>query len=79
MCSHWFWGDEPVAAKVKSEGKQSYRDGRKVLECLQKALKVADSVMDRSVNVELFVEILERYVWFFEKNNDAVCGFTVQN
>ncbi|KAJ3053033.1 Vacuolar protein sorting-associated protein 35, partial [Rhizophlyctis rosea] len=72
VTNHLFWGDETTAAKVKEEGKQSYRDGRKVLECLQKSLKVADSVLDRSVNVELFVEILERYVWFFEKKNDAI-------
>ncbi|KAJ3300681.1 Vacuolar protein sorting-associated protein 35 [Borealophlyctis nickersoniae] len=69
LVSHLFWGDE---GRLRGEGKPAYRDGRRVLECLQKALKVADSVMDKSVNVELFVEILERYIWYFEKRNDAI-------
>ncbi|KAJ3044842.1 Vacuolar protein sorting-associated protein 35 [Rhizophlyctis rosea] len=72
LCSHLFWGGDASESKAKAEGKTGYREGGKVLECLQKALKVADSVMDRSVNVELFVEILERYVWFFERRNDAI-------
>ncbi|TPX64938.1 hypothetical protein SpCBS45565_g05516 [Spizellomyces sp. 'palustris'] len=69
LVSHLFWGDD---SRVREEGKPVYRDGRRVLECLQKALKIADSVMDKNVNVELFVEILERYVWYFEKRNDAI-------
>lgn len=57
---------------LKEEGKVVYRDGKRVLECLQKALKIADSVMDQTLNIELFVEILERYIWYFEDRNDAV-------
>ncbi|KAJ3194022.1 Vacuolar protein sorting-associated protein 35 [Irineochytrium annulatum] len=84
MVSHLFWAgvaragvddgipDEKFMQKQKDLGKVVYRDGKKVLECLQKALKIADSVMDQSVNVELFVEILEKYIWFFEKRNDAI-------
>ncbi|KAJ3101719.1 Vacuolar protein sorting-associated protein 35 [Phlyctochytrium bullatum] len=64
--------DEDVVRKLREKGRLVYRDGKKVLECLQKALKIADSVMDQSVNVELFVEILEKYVWHFEKRNDAI-------
>ncbi|CAG8503241.1 24133_t:CDS:10 [Dentiscutata erythropus] len=43
-----------------------------VLECLQKALKIADSCMDSVTNVELFVEILNRYIYYFERKNEAV-------
>ncbi|EGF82306.1 hypothetical protein BATDEDRAFT_693, partial [Batrachochytrium dendrobatidis JAM81] len=69
LLSHLFWAD---AGQKREEGKPAYRDARRVLECLQKALKIADSVMDPSVNVELFVEILERYIWFFSDRNEAV-------
>jgi vacuolar protein sorting-associated protein 35 len=32
--------------------------------------------MDAAVSVELFVEILNRYVYYFDQENDAVsCGF----
>eukprot|EP00842_Homolaphlyctis_polyrhiza_P000883 jgi/Hompol1/1796/HPOL_004967-RA len=69
LVSHLFWADDSVK---REEGKPAYRDGKRVLECLQKALKIADSVMDPSINVELFVEILERYVWFYEQRNDTI-------
>ena len=49
-----------------------YRDGKRVLECLQRALRVADACMDTAVSVELFVEILNRYVYYFEQQNEAV-------
>ncbi|KAI9343524.1 vacuolar protein sorting-associated protein 35 [Obelidium mucronatum] len=48
------------------------RDGKKVLEYLQKALKIADSVLETSVNTELFVQILEQYIWFYESGNDYI-------
>lgn len=43
-----------------------------MLECLQRALRVADACMDSAVSVELFVEILNRYVYYFDQENDAV-------
>ena len=51
-----------------------YRDGKRVLECLQRALRVADACMDTAVSVELFVEILNRYVYYFDQQNEAVSG-----
>ena len=41
-------------------------------ECLQRALRVADACMDTSVSVELFVEILNRYVYYFDQQNETV-------
>lgn len=49
-----------------------YRDGKRVLECLQRALRVADACMDAGVSVELFVEILNQYVYYFDQENEAV-------
>jgi len=51
---------------------QLYRDGKRVLECLQRALRVADACMDTAVSVELFVEMLNRYVYYFDQQNEAV-------
>ena len=51
---------------------QIYRDGKRVLECLQRALRVADACMDSSVSVELFVEILNQYVYYYEQQNEVV-------
>lgn len=66
MCPSRFHDPKP-ADKIKL-----YRDGKRVLECLQRALRVADACMDAAVSVELFVEILNRYVYYFDQENEAV-------
>jgi vacuolar protein sorting-associated protein 35 len=40
--------------------------------CLQRSLKIADSCLDAGVIVSLFVEILNRYLYYFEGDNEAV-------
>lgn len=42
------------------------------MECLKKALKIANQCMDQSLQVQLFTEILNRYICFYERENDAV-------
>lgn len=44
------------------------------MECLKKALKIANQCMDPSLQVQLFIEILNRYIYFYEKENEAVSG-----
>ncbi len=88
LASHLWWateiptrGDEDaknvsrlftVPFHRANEDHQLYRDGKRVLECLQRALRVADACMDTSVSVELFVEILNRYVYYFDQQNETV-------
>jgi vacuolar protein sorting-associated protein 35 len=69
FASHVFWTDDK---QERPQDKPAYRQPKKVLGCLQKALKLADSVMDQSVSISLFVEILEKYLWYYEKYNEAV-------
>jgi vacuolar protein sorting-associated protein 35 len=57
---------------ASADGSKLYRDGKRVLECLQRALRVADACMDTAVSVELFVEILNRYVYYFDQQNETV-------
>lgn len=79
LCSHLWWGTERVGEETVPEGAEPpklFRDDKRVLECLQKALKIADSCMDAVTNVELFVEILNRYIYYFERQNEAVCIFS---
>ena len=61
-----------LRSEASNKPLQPYRDGKRVLECLQRALRVADACMDTGVSVELFVEILNRYVYYFDQENDAV-------
>ena len=57
MCSHLFW-------------QKKYQDGKRVLECLQKALKIASSSMETEVH--LFVEILNKFLNYYINGNEAV-------
>ncbi|KAF2007016.1 vacuolar protein sorting-associated protein 35 [Amniculicola lignicola CBS 123094] len=71
LASHLWWATE-IRALGEEDPKTLYRDGKRVLECLQRALRVADACMDAGVSVELFVEILNRYVYYFDQENEAV-------
>ena len=53
------------------------RDGKHTADCLKKAVRIATQCMDKAVQVQLFVEILNSYVFFLEKGNDQVCCFLV--
>jgi len=54
-------GDED---EEKDEEENLYRDPKRVLECLQKSLRVADSCMDPYLSLKLFIEILNRCLIF---------------
>jgi len=70
LASHLWWCTEIPGRE--EDPKTFYRDGKRVLECLQRALRVADACMDTAVSVELFVEILNRYVYYFDQQNETV-------
>ena len=66
LCSHLFWVG-------KADEEKHYHDPRRVLECLQRSLKIADVCMSSgSVHVSLFVEILNQYLYFFENDNAVI-------
>ncbi len=49
------------------------KDGKRVSECLKKALKIASQCMDTIVQVQLFIEVLNQYIYFFEAGCNEVC------
>ncbi|ESO93143.1 hypothetical protein LOTGIDRAFT_206542 [Lottia gigantea] len=65
ICSHLFWSGK------NSKGEEM-RDGKRVSDCLKKGLKIANQCMDSSVQVQLFVELLNHYIYFFEKGCDQI-------
>lgn len=65
-CSHLFWSGESAA----SEGEM--KDGKRVTDCLKKGVKIANQCMDSSVQVQLFVELLNHYIYYYEKGCDQV-------
>jgi len=70
MSSHLFW--RSLTSEGDHDTSSVGRDGKRVLECLQKSLKIADSSMNAASNVLLFVEILNQYIYFFEHHNECV-------
>lgn len=71
LASHLWWAT-PMVTSGEAEDADLYRDGKRVLECLQRALRVADSCMETATSIELFVEILDRYVYYFDQKNESV-------
>lgn len=49
-----------------------YRDGKRVLECLQKALRIATSSIDELTSVQLYCDALDQYLYYFERGVEAV-------
>lgn len=70
LASHLWWATPIATIEESDEG--LYKDGKRVLECLQRALRVADSCMEQATSIELFVEILDRYVYYFDQQNESV-------
>jgi vacuolar protein sorting-associated protein 35 len=75
-CSHLFWVDDPDGIK----------DGERVLLCLRRALRIANAAQQMasatrgsSGPVTLFVEILNKYIYFFEKGNPHITPSDIQS
>jgi vacuolar protein sorting-associated protein 35 len=63
LCSHLFYYYE----------ENGYRNPQRVLECLQRSLKVADMCMASTpANLQLFVDVLDTYLYHFEKQNPII-------
>ena len=43
-----------------------------MLECLQKSLRIASSSIDELTSVQLYVDALDRYIYYFERGVEAV-------
>lgn len=76
LCSHLWWAteinsigeDEEVAGINSSQ--HFYRNGKRLLECLQRSLRTADSIMDNVQSCELMVEILNRCLYYFARGEE---------
>jgi len=68
MCAYLFY-------VVDEDGTVIYGNAQRGLECLQRALKLADSCTSADVsNLSLFVDLLEHYLYFFEKKCPTIGG-----
>nr|KAJ0219465.1 hypothetical protein LSAT_V11C300129330 [Lactuca sativa] len=74
-CSHLFWVDDQDGIK----------DGERVLLCLKRALRIANAAQQMANvtkgsggSVMLFIEILNKYLYFFEKGNTQISVASIQ-
>ncbi|KAL3377863.1 hypothetical protein AABB24_003990 [Solanum stoloniferum] len=75
-CSHLFWVDD----------QDNIKDGERVLLCLKRALRIANAAQQMSNatrgssgSVLLFIEILNKYLYFFEKGVSQINVASVQS
>lgn len=75
-CSHLFWVDD----------QENMKDGERVLICLKRALRIANAAQQMANatrgstgSATLFVEILNKYLYFFEKGNPQITVASVQS
>ncbi|XP_056169806.1 vacuolar protein sorting-associated protein 35A [Syzygium oleosum] len=75
-CSHLFWVDD----------QDNLKDGERVMLCLKRALRIANAAQQMSNatrgstgSVMLFVEILNKYIYFFEKGNPQITVASIQS
>uniref|UniRef100_M4DH29 Vacuolar protein sorting-associated protein 35 n=1 Tax=Brassica campestris TaxID=3711 RepID=M4DH29_BRACM len=75
-CSHLFWVDDIDGIK----------DGERALLCLRRALRIANAAQQMSNAtrgssgpVTLFVEILNKYIYFYEKGNPHITPSDIQS
>ncbi|BBN06357.1 vacuolar protein sorting-associated protein 35 [Marchantia polymorpha subsp. ruderalis] len=74
-CSHLFW----------VEAEHGIEDGERVLLCLKRALRIANAAQQMSSATRgsngpmtLFVEILNKYLYYYEKGNPQVTSNVIQ-
>lgn len=59
FCTHLFWNER-------------VQDGRRVLECLKKAVKIADICVSNPKNIVLFVTILNKYLYYYIQDVEGI-------
>lgn len=67
VCSHLFW-----SGKTKTNHGEELKDAKRVLDCLKKGVKIASQCMDAGTKAQLYVELLNKYIFFAEKGHTGV-------
>lgn len=51
---------------------EEMRDEKRTLECLKKGARIASQCLDTGVQVQLYVELLNHYLFYFERGNSLI-------
>jgi vacuolar protein sorting-associated protein 35 len=85
LASHLWWQEIPIGEAStevidkagKEEGSEGARafphqDSKRVLECLQKSLRIANSATEEIVTVQLYCDTLDQYLFYLDRGAPAV-------
>lgn len=67
LCSHLFW----------RQGKFVYEKPQLVLQCMEKALKIAVTIGFKTEGRELLLKILQEYLWYYKKGIPSITASRV--
>merc|ERR1712241_1591749 len=67
VCSHLFW-----SGKTKTNNGEELHDAKRVLDCLKKGVKIASQCMDPGTKAQLYIELLNKYIFFAEKFHSLI-------
>jgi len=67
---------EKSSTKEDGDGAKAYphQDSKRVLECLQKSLRIANSATEEIVTVQLYCDTLDQYLYYFDRGAPAVAA-----
>ncbi|KAG5678377.1 Vacuolar protein sorting-associated protein 35 [Polypedilum vanderplanki] len=63
-CASLFWSGKKDNEEMKDE--------KRTLECLKKGVRIASQCLDVNVQVQLYVELLNSYLYYFERGNSQI-------
>ncbi|MCL4121914.1 UNVERIFIED_CONTAM: hypothetical protein GTU68_005500 [Idotea baltica] len=67
ICSHLFW-----SAFIREGEARELKDEKRVLECLKKSIRITNQCMDPTVQTQLYVELFNNYIYYYEKGNSQI-------
>ena len=68
QCAHLFWTGRQAIVDDEGNatlGEPRHADASGALGCLKRALRIADNIMEPVVKVQLFIYVLNEYLYFF--------------
>ncbi|KAH8918389.1 vacuolar protein sorting-associated protein 35 [Atractiella rhizophila] len=73
FASHLWWQTETLGRERDPDNDEEFfRDGKRVLECLQKVLRIATSSIDELTSIQLYCDALDQYLYYFEHQVETV-------
>lgn len=60
-----------IVFRCRKNGEEM-RDEKRTLECLKKGARIASQCLDTGVQVQLYVELLNHYLFYFERGNSLI-------